>query len=68
MQEAQAAAVYERVRDLPAWTRLSLAQWERIVCERRLPVYRVGRAVLLRRSDVEAFIERGYEPARADDE
>jgi excisionase family DNA binding protein len=56
---------FERVRDLPPWTRLSLPFWERVVCERRIPVYRVGRAILVRRSDVEAFIARGFEPARS---
>ena len=55
---------YQRVRDLPPWTKLSLPFWERIVCERRIPVYRVGRAVLVKTSDVEAFISRGFEPAR----
>jgi excisionase family DNA binding protein len=68
MQQEHEAPRFERVRDLPSWTRLSLAQWERIVTERRLPVYRVGRAVLLKRSDVEAFIARGFEPARQEDD
>jgi excisionase family DNA binding protein len=58
------ATRFERVRDLPSWTGLSLAFWERVVCERRIPVHRVGRAVLLRRADVEAFIARGFQPAR----
>ena len=60
----QEAPKFERVRDLPSWSRLSLAHWERAVYERRIPVYRVGRAVLLKRSDVEAYIECGLEPAR----
>jgi excisionase family DNA binding protein len=58
------ASGFERVRDLPGWTRLSLPYWERIVSERRIPVYRVGRAVLVKRADVEAFIAKGFEPAR----
>ncbi|PWU22147.1 MAG: hypothetical protein C5B48_10550 [Candidatus Rokuibacteriota bacterium] len=55
---------YYRPRDLPRWTGMSLAFWEKVIAERQIDVYRGGRAVLVRGSDVEKFLRRGFEPAR----
>jgi excisionase family DNA binding protein len=45
-----------RVKELPALTKLSRATWDRLVARRAIPVIRVGRAVLVRRQDLEQFL------------
>jgi excisionase family DNA binding protein len=52
-----------RVKELPDLTRLSRATWDRLVARRAIPVVRIGRAVLVRRVDLDRFLNERRESA-----
>ena len=51
------APEYERYADTEARTGVSARTWRRFVKTRRIPVYRIGRMALLKKADVDAFLE-----------
>lgn len=60
--ETEETALWDRYA-LATNTGLSLRMAERIIAERRIPVVRIGRRVMVRPADVNAYIEANTIPA-----
>lgn len=66
MELTQIRQDYLNIPDAAAETRLSESFWRRVVFQRRLPIVKVGRRVLIRRCDLDTFMNARLIPSGVD--